>query len=553
MGTVTGPVDPIQIDDSTRFGLASDERLARQAARGDRAAFGALYERYSPELYRYCSAIVRDSDDAADALQSTMLSALHAIQGERRQMSIKPWLYRIAHNESISLLRRRRPTVGLDAAAGVCGGDVDEDAAGRERLRQLVADLRGLTERQRGALVMRELGGIEYADIATVFNTTLDGAKRSVHDARVALVDVADGRELECSAVRAVIADRDGRALRGRRIRSHLAECTSCTAFRSSLDALPADLMAIFPPLPLATAAFILKGALAGAGAGGVGKASGGLAALIGGQSVGGASVASGGVAAMVVAATIGVGGVALIETRDRGGDRDSSRSAQSQDSGHAAARRAAGGSPGNGARIASVAAYEQPPTSTGRDRHRSTDRQRTDGAFARAESTERSAPARRPAEPAAAYEDPDQEQPRRQRERDEQPSSDDDGSDRSQGGGAGAQGPTHSGNGSSGSGSSREAAGRLADEIAALVEDYTSTALGSGSLRPGQIDRIVAESLNLADAYGTEITSGFFDGELGSLIDTYAGGGGGGSNFGGSFERQLQDLLSGLPGFSGK
>src|SRR2546423_12703915 len=96
--------------------LLSDDRLARRAAEGDEEAFANLYRRHHQALYRYCRAILGNSEDAADALQNTMAAALRALPGEQRAIRVKPWLYRIAHNESISILRRRPPHTGLEAA-----------------------------------------------------------------------------------------------------------------------------------------------------------------------------------------------------------------------------------------------------------------------------------------------------------------------------------------------------------------------------------------------------------------------------------------------------
>lgn len=145
--------------------VLSDERLARRAVGGDERAFAAIFDRYHQPLYRYCLAIVGDSQDAQDALQNTMVKVLRALPGEERRIELKPWLYRIAHNESIELLRRRRDTRQLDPELPAPGTGLAAEAASRERLRQLIADLDQLPERQRGALVMRELGGLDFAEI----------------------------------------------------------------------------------------------------------------------------------------------------------------------------------------------------------------------------------------------------------------------------------------------------------------------------------------------------------------------------------------------------
>src|SRR5918911_1465428 len=81
--------------------LIGDSRLARLAARGDQRAFSAIFERYHQQLYRYCRSIVGNDEDAQDALQNTMAKVLQALPGEERELALKPWLYRIAHNESI--------------------------------------------------------------------------------------------------------------------------------------------------------------------------------------------------------------------------------------------------------------------------------------------------------------------------------------------------------------------------------------------------------------------------------------------------------------------
>src|SRR4051794_28524886 len=113
-----------------------DERLARLAARGDERAFGALYARHQAGVTRYCRGILRHAADAEDAAQNAMMAAFKALEGGTVPMRVKPWLYRIAHNEAISLARRRRTDVELDEMALPGVGDTEEASAVRERLGQ---------------------------------------------------------------------------------------------------------------------------------------------------------------------------------------------------------------------------------------------------------------------------------------------------------------------------------------------------------------------------------------------------------------------------------
>src|SRR3954463_2438936 len=145
-----------------RRGLA----LRSQAARGDEAALAAMYERHHQALYRYCRSILHDDEDARDALQSTMAKALAALRDEERDFELRPWLFRIAHNEAVSRLRQRRDAVDLRAVETLGTDSVAQAVELRERLAQLRADLEQLPERQRAALVMRELSGLGHAEIA---------------------------------------------------------------------------------------------------------------------------------------------------------------------------------------------------------------------------------------------------------------------------------------------------------------------------------------------------------------------------------------------------
>jgi RNA polymerase sigma factor (sigma-70 family) len=283
-------------------------RLARRAARGDASAFEQIFQRHHQELYRHCLAILRNRDDAEDALQATMAAALRALPGEDRDIDIRPWLFRIAHNESISLLRRRPPEAFDELEVPEREGATQEDLLEtRERVRRLVADLNDLPERQCSALVMRELSGLSYGEIADALSCSAGGARQAVFEARTALREREEGRAMDCEEIRRAISDRDGRRLRARRIRAHLRGCDGCRAFAAAIPERRADLQALCPPLPTAAAGTMLAGLLgsgggAATGAGAAGIAGGGIAAT---AAIKGASIAAA-VALAVGAADVG-------------------------------------------------------------------------------------------------------------------------------------------------------------------------------------------------------------------------------------------------------
>jgi RNA polymerase sigma factor (sigma-70 family) len=284
--------------------LLSDERLTRRAVGGDERAFATIFRRYHQSLYRYCLTILGNPEDAQDALQNTMMKVMRALPGEERKIELKPWLYRIAHNESIDLLRRRRETRELDVEQIVPGYGLAEDVATRERLRRLLVDLQELPERQREVLVMRELVGLDFAEIGTALATTDAVARQTLYEARQSLRQMEEGREMSCEVVTRALSDGDGRVTRRRDVRAHLRSCADCRRFREEIDSRERTLAAL-SPLPAVAAAGMLQGLLGGSQA----ATGGGLAAMLGGGAAKtvGASAAAKGVATAAVVAAVGV------------------------------------------------------------------------------------------------------------------------------------------------------------------------------------------------------------------------------------------------------
>jgi RNA polymerase sigma factor (sigma-70 family) len=290
-------------------GVLSDQRLARRAAAGDERAFAAIFRRYHQSLYRFCLAILANPEDAQDALQNTMVKALRALPGEERSIQLKPWLYRIAHNESIDLLRRRRESDELSPEQAATGAGLAEEAATRERLRRLIADIGELPERQRAALVMRELSGLNFDEIAASLGTSPAVARQTLYEARLSLRQMDEGRGMSCQSVTKALSDGDGRVTRRRDVRAHLRSCAACRDFRDRIRVRERDLGAL-SPLPAAGAAALLHGLLGG------GSGSGGLAAALGG----GAAKSVGASALLKGAATVAVVAAIGVTAADRGG-----------------------------------------------------------------------------------------------------------------------------------------------------------------------------------------------------------------------------------------
>ncbi len=237
------------------FGVLGDERLAQRAGAGDERAFAVVYERYHQILYRYCRSILNNEADAQDALQSSFAAAFASLRTGQRDAPIRPWLFRIVYNESISILRRRRPALELSQAPDSATSSVEDQVAERAALSALMRDLHELTDRQRSALVLRELSGLSHQEIAIALGTSVGAAKQTIFEARQSLLEFAEGRAMACDEIRRTISDADGRSLRSRRLRSGNGK-SSAHGSASSAGASPVN-VAGNAPVPASVSATV--------------------------------------------------------------------------------------------------------------------------------------------------------------------------------------------------------------------------------------------------------------------------------------------------------
>src|SRR4051794_13452184 len=96
-----------------------DAELARLARRGEVSAFGAIMRRYNRRLYRAARSVLRDDGEAEDAVQEAYVRAFTGLSEFRGEAGLSTWLTRITINEALGRLRRRRPSVDLQALDAV--------------------------------------------------------------------------------------------------------------------------------------------------------------------------------------------------------------------------------------------------------------------------------------------------------------------------------------------------------------------------------------------------------------------------------------------------
>jgi RNA polymerase sigma factor (sigma-70 family) len=173
---------------SSLLRLQSDDRLAKLASLGNRAAFEVLVRRYRRELVRACSSILDGAGE--DAAQQALLKAYQALLRNGPPDRFRPWLHKIALNSCLEMLSREAETVPIDDSVdGV--EPPDEVYERRERMRSTVGAISGLPAAQRRALILRELEGRSHEEIARDLGLSPGAARQLIYRARNSLRSAA--------------------------------------------------------------------------------------------------------------------------------------------------------------------------------------------------------------------------------------------------------------------------------------------------------------------------------------------------------------------------
>ena len=167
-------------------------------------------------------------DEAEDALQQAFVSAHADIVSSDKPIRFKAWIYTIARNRCLSILRSRReqPSDDIDRVSTAGLGD---EVQHRADLRELLADMQELPDDQRDALILSELGDLSHAEVAEVIDCEVAKVKSLVFQARSGLLERREARETPCHEIREQLATLRGGSLRRGPLRRHLKACPGCT------------------------------------------------------------------------------------------------------------------------------------------------------------------------------------------------------------------------------------------------------------------------------------------------------------------------------------
>jgi RNA polymerase sigma-70 factor (ECF subfamily) len=241
--------------------------LLAQRPRSDRA-FERLYKRHVGDVYRYALAVMRNPADAEDVTQTTFLNAYRSyVEKGNRPEKPQNWLIAIAHNVCRQRFRQsaRRPAE-VSFEDDIADTLVDEDVPSGEDIRRALSHL---AFNQRAALVMRELEGRSYAEIAEILDLSTSAVETLIFRARRALREQLEG-SLTCGEAEFAISRQlDGRLPRQERgqLRAHLRECRDCAAFARRQRAQRGALKTLaLVPVPSSLGSFFGGSAAVGTG-----------------------------------------------------------------------------------------------------------------------------------------------------------------------------------------------------------------------------------------------------------------------------------------------
>lgn len=175
------------------------DELVERTLEGDLGAFDELVVMYEKRVYNLALRLTRTSPDAEDATQDAFLRAFRGLRGFRRGSSFFTWLYRITANCSITRVRSRARRAKLEAALVSPQEDAnpdppdprtetpDESAVREERIALVREAIDCLSPEHRTVVVLRDMEGLGYGEIAGVLKESLSAVKSRLHRARGAL------------------------------------------------------------------------------------------------------------------------------------------------------------------------------------------------------------------------------------------------------------------------------------------------------------------------------------------------------------------------------
>ncbi|MFC1939419.1 sigma-70 family RNA polymerase sigma factor [Chloroflexota bacterium] len=170
--------------------MQDEESLVRRAREGDHQAFAQLYEENFDRIYRYVVIRIGDKMEAEDMTQQVFLKAIQSISSFKwKNIPLSAWLFRIAHNQLVDRLRKKKKRVAAPLDESLLTSDSNPQLMAERNLdiEQLLRATQRLTQAQREVISLRFAGDLPIAQVAKVMGKSQGAVKALQHSAIVAL------------------------------------------------------------------------------------------------------------------------------------------------------------------------------------------------------------------------------------------------------------------------------------------------------------------------------------------------------------------------------
>jgi len=172
---------------------AAEQALIEQLKHGDQRALGVIYQEFSSGVFAYCLKILADRQLAEDVVQETFLKVRQHADSIQKSGSFKSWIFRIARNEALMQIRKRRQNGQIDDSTVWEEETPHVQFVKSERLEIVNRLLDNLKQEYREVLVLLVYENMSYAEIAAVTETTESSVKSRIFRARKAMVERLEG------------------------------------------------------------------------------------------------------------------------------------------------------------------------------------------------------------------------------------------------------------------------------------------------------------------------------------------------------------------------
>ena len=168
-----------------------DEEIVRRVLAGETALFEIVMRRYNQRVYRAVRAILRDDTESEDVMQQAYLNAFTHLGQFAGGAKFSTWLTRIAINEALGRLRRRRPESPEESMTEIqsTAPDPEQQASAAEIRNVLESEIAALPDSYRSVIILREVEGLSTGEAAECLSVSEDVVKQRLHRARTMLRD----------------------------------------------------------------------------------------------------------------------------------------------------------------------------------------------------------------------------------------------------------------------------------------------------------------------------------------------------------------------------